>query len=161
VEVSTTFCRYSIHMYPSDEMKNQFESKNPLVYAFVSVAIFLITTVVFLAYDILNQARQRRIMRSALQTNALVSSLFPDAIRDRLLSQPSTGESTKAKTTETPKARLQSYLRDGTTKALTNDGATESSPIAEYFQATTVRKYRSTYLSHTASVHSISRSLFF
>jgi hypothetical protein len=48
------------------------------------VLIFAFTSAVFLLYDWMVEQRQRKVMASAVHTSAIVSSLFPSTVRDRL-----------------------------------------------------------------------------
>ena len=72
-------------------------------------------------------------MSSALQSNAIVSNLFPTVVRDRILGPQG---DTKESAMETPKRRLQSYLRDDTPGKKGEGNA--NAPIAEFFSDTTV-----------------------
>jgi hypothetical protein len=49
------------------------------------VLICLLTSIVFVLYDCLVQKRQKKVMTSAQQSNAIVSSLFPAQVLDRLM----------------------------------------------------------------------------
>lgn len=129
--VNKDFCPYWVKVYPSDVMKDIFTSSDPIIFTVVAVAIFLFTSIVFLCYDFLVQTRQKRIMASAIQTNALVSNLFPGMVRDRVLKPSATASSPG----ETPKLRLKSYLREDVNQPNEGPG---SSPIAEFFSETTV-----------------------
>jgi class 3 adenylate cyclase len=88
---------------------------------------FVLVAIVFAIYDILVHRRNEKIVVTAARSNAIVSSMFPDAIRDRLLQQngAATG-STK---------NLKSFLVDGDTDA--SIGAT-SRPLADLFLETTI-----------------------
>lgn len=131
------FCPYWVKVYPSSRMEDQYKTNDPVVFTVVAVCIFLFTSVVFLGYDFLNTTRQKRIMASALQTNAIVSSLFPNVVRDRVLNPGVVGATESSAFNEgTPKLRLKSYLREDVKKATGQES--KSSPIAEFFSDTTV-----------------------
>jgi class 3 adenylate cyclase len=83
--------------------------------------------VVFLIYDVLVQFRNEKIVFNAARSNAIVSSMFPDAIRDRLLQE---NESPKQKGS----GHLKSYLMTGEGES----GDTLSKPLADLFLETTV-----------------------
>ena len=139
--LSTDFCPYTIRVYPSDEMLDDYISKDPVVFSIMAVAIFLFTSLVFLVYDHLTRARQRRILKSALQNSAVVSSLFPHSFRDRVL-----GNSHRSVTAvdNTPQGRLQTFLRNNFSVRTESEKA--AGPIAEYFEEATVSKYFPTHL---------------
>jgi class 3 adenylate cyclase len=87
IPVSKVYCPYSIAMYPSKEMERQFTSFNPIIFATGVVLIFVFTSFVFILYDSKVEQRQRNLMATAIQSTAVLSSLFPSKIRDKLLSQ--------------------------------------------------------------------------
>ena len=73
-------------------------------------------------------------MISALQSNAIVSNLFPTVVRDRVL-----GPKPEA-APDSNKRRLSSYLREDA-EGGNDKSAEKSTPIAEFFSDTTVCKY--------------------
>lgn len=84
VEDTAAACNYRISVYPSETFKEEFITDGPLLFAIILSAVFVFTSVVFLTYDCLVQRRHRVINDSAVKTNAVVKSLFPDKVRDRL-----------------------------------------------------------------------------
>jgi hypothetical protein len=137
---SEDFCPHWIKAYPSNMMRNHYTSNNPGLFTAVAVLIFAFTAAVFILYDFLNERRQKKVMTTAVQSSAIVSSLFPSVVHDRLF--PIDGQTSGA---ETPKHRLQSFFKDGTAKQHTSQvGSTNdasSSPIADLFLETTVSKF--------------------
>lgn len=131
--LTSDLCPHWIKAYPSDVMKDSFTSSDPILFTCLAIIIFLFTSVVFLIYDCLNERRQRKVMNTAVQSSAIVSSLFPSVVRDRLF--PTEEANTGA---ETPKLRLQNFLREGKGN---DKSAAKSSPIAELFSDTTVSKF--------------------
>lgn len=77
-------CEYSFFIYPSDEFHEEYTSNRPALLAGAVVAVFIFTSIVFFIYDYLVQQRQTKVMDSAKRSNAIVSSLFPADIRDRI-----------------------------------------------------------------------------
>lgn len=143
VDLATDFCPYHIKVYPSDEMRSDYVSSNPILFSMVAVSIFLFTSLVFLVYDNLTRARQQRILQSALQNSALVSSLFPTSFRDRVLVSQRTaggGEGNNS-TRSTGYGPLQSFLVRHYNNGSTSDIQRESGPIAEYFEEATISKF--------------------
>jgi hypothetical protein len=84
-------CLFSIHVYPSHSFRESYYSTRPLTNTIVVVLIFVITSVVFLLYDCFVQLRQKKVLSSAMETSALVSSLFPANVRDRMKQQSNFG----------------------------------------------------------------------
>jgi hypothetical protein len=133
--INEDYCPFRVKIYPSDEMKADYKTSNPWIFTAVAVSIFLFTSLVFFTYDHLSQTRQKRILTSATQSNAIITSLFPAAVRDRLLEDhtgPEKGTWKAAGSMETPKRRLQSFLGDDGVPSTTQIGDS-SSPIAELF----------------------------
>lgn len=136
--INENFCPFTIHVYPSDDMKDSFTTKTPLVFGLVTALVFIVTTLTFVLYDIFVERRQKVVLTSAIKTSAIVSSLFPENVRDQLM----TSQSEQALDASQPEGRLQLFLNDGKK----NDNVFESQglardsakPIAELFPETTV-----------------------
>ena len=80
----------------------------------------------FFIYDVLVQRRNEKIVVTAARSNAIVSSIFPDAIRDRLLEQ---------NVATSKQGHLKSYLLNGGSD---DAGNQSSKPLADLFLETTV-----------------------
>jgi class 3 adenylate cyclase len=87
IPVDEEYCTFTVTMYPSTDMENQFISSNPIIIASFAVLIFLFTSMVFIIYDSKVEQRQNIVTNRAAKTSAVLSSLFPTAVRDKLLSQ--------------------------------------------------------------------------
>eukprot|EP00980_Cylindrotheca_fusiformis_P016356 scaffold4870_cov135-Cylindrotheca_fusiformis.AAC.6 len=74
----------TLHVYPSAELEDAFQTDNSTIYTVVVVAIFAFTTLVFLLYDFFVGKRQRTVMDRIAKQDRIVSDVFPTAIRDRL-----------------------------------------------------------------------------
>lgn len=84
VPVSDDYCPRTIHLYPSQELQDQYATTQPAIFALVVASIFLFTSLVFLAYDRLVARRQRIVKHRDLASGAIVSSLFPNQVRQQL-----------------------------------------------------------------------------
>ena len=69
-------CTYVLNTYPTEEFEEIYINREPLVFSIIIAGIFAMTTLVFLSYDILVEQRQRRLVRRAKNTDAIVSSIF-------------------------------------------------------------------------------------
>ena len=78
------FCPYTVSVYPSELLESAFVTNNAFIYTICVVVIFAFTALVFLVYDWIVERRQKLVMKRAVQSRAIVSSLFPAAVRDRL-----------------------------------------------------------------------------
>ncbi|KAG7338693.1 adenylate/guanylate cyclase [Nitzschia inconspicua] len=145
--INEDFCPFTIHVYPSDEMKTSYTTKTPLLFCLVISLVFVATVLTFVLYDFWVERRQRVVMRSAVKTSAIVSSLFPEVVRDQLMSS----QENQALDETQPKGRLTSFLNEGkkhdnafefsqkcnaSPHGIVEDTSTK--PIAELFPETTV-----------------------
>jgi len=85
IPLNTDFCPLTIHVYPTKETQEFYETNAPIYYTIVCVCIFVFAIVVFLVYDCLVERRQKLVLKTALDNRAIVASLFPAGVRDRLL----------------------------------------------------------------------------
>jgi len=81
------------HIFPGEEFEATYETHTPIIYAIVLVVTFLVVIAVFIIYDKLVYKRNEKMIGSAARSNAIVSSLFPGNIRDRLMAQGTDGDS--------------------------------------------------------------------
>jgi hypothetical protein len=139
-------CNYVVYMYPSDDLQNQNAGAKPILLTLAVVSVFFLTTLVFIGYDAMVERRQRVVMTTAEQTNAIVNAMFPAEVRDRLFRSTERRNKKKDRLlpslTEAPKTRLTTFLNDGDKTAGQQQGPgqhqTESKPIADLFPNTTV-----------------------
>ena len=90
---------------------------------------FCVMVIVFVVYDVLVQRRNAKLIQNAAQSNAIVSSMFPSQIRDRLIG--SSAGQTGAKS-------LKSYMKAPNAAKLESSAVDDSKPLADLFLATTV-----------------------
>jgi len=142
--LSQDLCPYWLKLYASDTMQDEHETNNPLIFTIVAVSIFVFTSLVFCLYDCVSERRQRKVLRVAVQSTAVVSSLFPQVVRDRIFP---TNQQSKQKSAdrrvENAKLRLQQFLRsdgdgDEPEQSPGANNNNSNAPIAELFSDTTV-----------------------
>jgi Adenylate and Guanylate cyclase catalytic domain len=131
--IHSDFCPFSLHLYPSDVMKDAYTSYNSITFALAAVFIFAFTSVVFYLYDAKVESRQAKVMSTATRTSAIVSSLFPSGVRDRLYTDAVTGET--GKNGDATKKKLQRFIKQGEVSTPTKD---KGMPIADLYPETTV-----------------------
>lgn len=85
--ISNHTCHYIIKIYPSREFLDDYTNANPSIYAFVLVSIFVSTCIVFIVYDCFVERRQSLTVKAAANSRALINSLFPATVRDRMFRQ--------------------------------------------------------------------------
>jgi hypothetical protein len=86
-DMNTEYCSYTIRVYPTTQLEAIYVDRMPLAYASVVVAVFLFTSLVFILYDRLVQRTQQKIIKKAVKSGTIVSSLFPETVRDRLFEE--------------------------------------------------------------------------
>jgi class 3 adenylate cyclase len=158
-EETPGFCDYMAYIYPSQEVAENNKSATPALFTTLMAMLFLAAGAGFLTYDCIVQKREKEAMTSAARSNAIVSSLFPAEIRDRLFkgdvdieAEMKAKEGGKVSSREqsapdTQKFRLKNYLNDEdqdmTAKGSQPAAVTEAEihatkPIADLFPNTTV-----------------------
>lgn len=144
VELSPeTACNYKITVYPTQAFKGAHLTSMPDVYLGIILLVFFIMIAVFLLYDCLVEKRQNKVVTVAQRSDAIVRSLFPEAIRDRLYENAVKKEEQRVKqwkietAPEVPNHRLKVLLDQSPEINANNDVDTE--PIADFFPNTTGR----------------------
>jgi hypothetical protein len=84
--LSQDFCSMKLSVYPSKVMENVYLTSDPAIFTAAAALIFVFTSMVFFPYDWMVERRQKKVMSTAVQSSAIVSSLFPSQVRDRALS---------------------------------------------------------------------------
>ena len=92
--------------------------------------VFVVVIIVFFVYDMFVQRRNENLVANAARSNAIVSSLFPGAIRDRLINNKN--ENTKTSPFQKG-GKLTNYLKGGDMEE-----GSGSKPLADLFLETTV-----------------------
>eukprot|EP00934_Nitzschia_sp_Nitz4_P008800 Nitzschia sp. Nitz4//scaffold306_size21755//8//3956//NITZ4_008587-RA/size21755-snap-gene-0.14-mRNA-1//-1//CDS//3329547105//8790//frame0 len=143
-------CLYRIHLHPTEEFEAEYLTNRPKFSAIGIGTIYLVTAAVFLVYDYIVQARQKKVIQSVKRSSAILKSLFPAGFRNRLLQEdPNQSKFEKMlpknfSPLETHKMRLRSYLAPNQAqpapkqKRESASGIIGSEPIAEFFAATTI-----------------------
>ncbi|KAL7569745.1 hypothetical protein ACA910_005691 [Epithemia clementina (nom. ined.)] len=120
-------CMYNLTVYPSKIFEDNYVSNTPEIYVSIMAITFFLMIMVFAVYDILVQIRNRKLVNNAAQSNAIVSSMFPSNIRDRLF--PGHNDSSDAQ-------ENQKLPADGSNKSKKKE--ITDKPIADLFLETTI-----------------------
>jgi class 3 adenylate cyclase len=144
-------CVYTITVYPTKEFENKYHTNLKFLMTWCVAAAFCFMILTFLAYDWFVQRRNQMVVGAAARANAILSTLFPKNIRDRLLAEKAMEEDAKLAGQKRPlldlpgnKARLTSFLNnegDGMqneTDADEDDFMYKTKPIADLFPETTI-----------------------
>jgi hypothetical protein len=91
-KLDETGCPITLHLYPSDDMRDRFITSSPLIFTFAVVVIFAFCLLVFYIFERNVERRQETVMKTAVRSSMIVSDLFPASVRDRLYPAESTVE---------------------------------------------------------------------
>ena len=80
-------CFYSMRVYPSKKFQATFESSDTEKFIALFMVVFSMLALFFLVFVIFVQRRQRKVMGVATRTTAILSNLFPEEVRDRIMEQ--------------------------------------------------------------------------
>lgn len=126
--VTMNYCRYRFHVFSTQELEDKYLDSDPIIFAIITASIFIFTSIIFFLYDTTVDRRQRKVMDSANRTNAIVSSLFPKTVRDRLFDQVEENGDGNNATLRVSKLRMHSFLKGENRESLIS-----SEPIADLF----------------------------
>jgi class 3 adenylate cyclase len=128
-------CTYSFHVFPGSKLKSDSQSDLPMLLTLFVAGTFFLMALAFFMYDRFVQRRNSKIVSAAATSNAIVSSLFPSNVRERLFTEKDTGKQLK-NSMHCTTSRLKTFLNGG------EDGdetlALVSKPIADLFPNTTI-----------------------
>jgi len=113
-------CEYFLYIYPSTTLHEKYLTANPVMYTTIVVAVFFLTTMVFVLYDFFVQQRNDLVVAKAKKSNAIVSALFPKNVRDRIMQEAEeqveaemAQKAFKKKFGVAAKSQLKTFLSDG------------------------------------------------
>lgn len=137
---TSTVCDYLLEVFPTELYESQFLTNGPAIYTSVIVLVFFFTAAVFILYDYTVQRRQKIILSAAQRTTAIVSSLFPKNIQQRIMQEAEDQAVLEGKQKKmfgfAPKSQLQDFLADGTQEESHTN--LKSKPIADLFPDVTI-----------------------
>ena len=85
IELNQDQCTYTMTAYPNEVMEADYRTNMPLIITFAVAMVFIFTFVMFILYDKLVERRQNLVLQRAEQTTAIVQSLFPKGVADKLI----------------------------------------------------------------------------
>jgi hypothetical protein len=138
----TSHCDYKMKVYPTVAFEKSHYTSKPAVYCTLVVMVFVFTTLIFMAYDYMVYRRQAKLVFTAQRTSAMVSSLFPKEVHERIMAdaqaQTQRDEAGKRSFGFAPKAQLKEFLADGGNNEVSGDAIFKSKPIADLFPSVTI-----------------------
>ena len=102
-------CDYSIFVYPTSVMRHEYKTMIPAVFTTVIAVAFFLMAFFFFAYDRYVTMRNNKVLLQAAKSNAIVSSLFPVAVRERLFNNENSSN-TKGKRSSRGPLKLKNFL---------------------------------------------------
>ena len=141
-------CVYTLDIYPTEAMRETYLSDRSMLYAIAVAVIFVFTAFVFLVYDWAVQLRQNKVLKTATRTQAIVSSLFPKNVQERIFKdvEDEVKQEEQAKAANRfrgnrTKDQLRNFLTDGTDakeEKFEKHSSLKSKPIADLFPEATI-----------------------
>lgn len=155
IPLNRDFCTYTLTVYPTKELKKQHITFRPALYTAGVALAFVLISAVAITYDCVVQRRLKSVLDSALESRAIVSSLFPANVRDRLFESddgPPKREKTFGEamsdgkehdkdnnmTAHPAKLRLKSFLHETPKNSNSDVNVLQTKPIADLFPHCTV-----------------------
>jgi len=132
IPVNEEYCPFQVRVYPSAVMEQAYTTNQPAIFAATAFVIFAFTAAVFIIYDWLVERRQKKVMKTAIRTNAIVTSLFPSNVRERMYETQEKQKQEKTTMKTTRKGR--NFTGMDSINDSTEVGVTDGSlPIADLF----------------------------
>jgi hypothetical protein len=118
-------CLHELKVYPSATLRASYETNKSAVYTSVVALAFVVTAFLLIIYDKMITRRQDKTMSSAIRTSNLVSSMFPEAVRDRLMEDALQNEG-------------KTSVFDAKSNPSSLGGGFKTRPIADFFPEVTI-----------------------
>ena len=115
-------CQQRVYVYPSPLYQDQFLTARPSIYTFFVIFSFCLMALLILLYEHTVTQRYEKTLEAALRTGALIASLFPENVRDRLLNEREEKDERERKVTFADERAAEASQR----------------PIADFFANTTI-----------------------
>jgi len=148
--LDSEFCPFQLRVYPSDDMYNNYATNDPIIFTVAAVMIFVFTSLIFCLYDCTVQRRQRLVLNMAEKSTAIVSSLFPEQVREQLaeavVSKMKKHQKAGLTANQQSQRRMQTFLEEGDLadkegfdeNTAANSSSPSALPIASLYPETTV-----------------------
>lgn len=104
-------CIFSITVYSSGVFYATSTTSTPVLFAFMVALIFFMVAMMFILYDVFVQKRNSIVIDSAVRATAVLASLFPKSVRDRMFKEKMEEEQLTKKCNLTAKSHLKDYLQ--------------------------------------------------
>ena len=78
---------YVLNLYPTSKLEDLYDTNQDVIFSWSIVAVFVLILILLASYVRLVGRRQRKLMEKAQKTNAIVASLFPERIQQRMMEE--------------------------------------------------------------------------
>lgn len=85
--LSSTGCDFTLHVFPTADFEAAYRTRAPAIKTVAIISCFFLTAILFIMYNIVVEYRQKKLLSNATKNTALVNSLFPETVRDRLVNE--------------------------------------------------------------------------
>ena len=135
-------CKYTMTIHASAELQASYKSNDPLLFTTMIVLVFVFTIGVFAFYDVMVARRNAKLIATAERTTAIVSSLFPKEVQQRIMEDAEQRAEEEAQERRrgvgyAPKSQLKEFLADDGVERPTTKKR-RGKPIADLFPQVTV-----------------------
>lgn len=124
-------CNYTLTLYPNQSLEDEFMTPTPWLFFGLVLVIFLLTTLIIFFYDWKVEKNYQETYRKAKQAGAIVSSIFPAAVRRRLYEEENSDNNNKIKgqggfkqavplAVDSQKTKLKGFLQEDSPTTSTN-----------------------------------------
>ncbi|KAL3938546.1 MAG: hypothetical protein SGBAC_006566 [Bacillariaceae sp.] len=86
-------CPFTLNLYPSPLMEEKLRSERPLLLSILTVGLFMLAALALYAYDYRVEQRKQKLVKTAENTDAIVSNMLPANVRDILYNNVADDES--------------------------------------------------------------------
>jgi hypothetical protein len=127
-------CLYRMDIYPTTDFMQFYQGAESAVYTTLIAIIFFIMAFVFLMFNRFIQVRNQKVVLTAARSNAIVSTIFPTNVRDRLFNDKAT--QMKSKHQVGSAAGLKDFLQNNNNRVGEDNDEMimyETKPIADLF----------------------------
>jgi hypothetical protein len=124
-------CNYTLTVYPTQALQDEFVTATPWLFFGLVLAIFMLATLIIFFYDWKVEKNYQETYKKAKQAGAIVSSIFPAAVRRRLYEEDNSDNNNKVKgqgafkqavplAVDSQKTKLKGFLQEDSPAAVAN-----------------------------------------
>ena len=137
-EIPEGSCEFVLEIYSTQAFADTYITQKPLHYMLVILGVFGATCLVFAIYDSMVKRRQRTLMAKAVRSNAILTSLFPAEVKERLLQEQAEKEKLAKNSGEKQATKVSPTEAVQAMANTSGDTQVAGKPIADLFPSATV-----------------------